>query len=161
MRITVDKTELGKLLKRMNIAPKEVFKAVGEASKKAIKPLVAAAKQEAPVETGTLRAAISKRHWVKRSKGLVGDIAGVKVAYSRMVYKTKRGKLRRASKRVVAAGGASAKRIPSKYVHLVEKGTRRSKAQPFLKPAFEQHAKGLEAAIETETQKALARVCRD
>jgi HK97 gp10 family phage protein len=49
-------------------------------------------------------------------------------------------------------------RLPTKYVHLIEFGTRHAPAQPFLRPAFDENADRVKQAIIDRIVKALARV---
>ena len=76
-------------------------------------PVLAALRSEAPVDTGTLKAAMTTR--VEGYGRAAMSATGVRTRFGRMVN----GKLRR----------------PSKYIHLVERGTIHSRANPFMESA--------------------------
>lgn len=78
-------------------------------------PIARAAKASAPRESGLLKKAIGKK--VKSySRGTVAGIIGAK----RAIQGQHKGK----------------NRVPANYLHLVEKGTSHSAAQPFLEDAY-------------------------
>lgn len=100
------------------------------------------AKPSAPKRTGALRQSIG----IKSQKGSRGKTLALAVIGARSkVAKTLRGKTVR----------------PAKYAHLVERGTRRSRANPFLKPALDsqkvQISRAILDALAAEIQRVLSK----
>ena len=99
----------------------------------------------APVETGLLKksiivkvtipdASFDVQHHGKPARVIVGPSRNVVAPFIRKGGKTRKLGLTRATKLVL--GGTKVRvRKPSRYAHLVEKGTKRSKARPFIAPA--------------------------
>ncbi|HEY1191937.1 MAG TPA: HK97-gp10 family putative phage morphogenesis protein [Gemmata sp.] len=100
------------------------------------------AKPNAPKRSGALRQSIG----IKSQKGSRGKTLALAVIGARSkVTKQVRGKTVR----------------PAKYAHLVEKGTKRSAAKPFLKPALDsqrtQISRAMLGALAAEIAKVMAR----
>lgn len=79
-------------------------------------PMLASAKQKAPVKTGTLKRSLIKVTRKYHHAGVVMTLVGVDKDAEAIVN----GRLLR----------------PVKYAHLVERGTRDTAAKPFMRPAF-------------------------
>lgn len=88
------------------------------------KPLVKAARARAPIATGLLKKSIGFR--VKKVRGIISARVGPRTGYAKEV--TRMG--RDGRPRQVFSD-------PNKYSHLVELGTSRTAAKPFIRPAME------------------------
>lgn len=111
----------------------------------ATKPILAAARQLVPVESGALRKSLGRRVKTYRGSGVVAVIIGPRRGQKREVERTPKGRLRVVPrKRATGAGGY---RNPTRYAHLVERGSRRSKAEPFLAPAMSRCRSQAEATL--------------
>lgn len=88
------------------------------------KPLVKAARSKAPIATGLLKKSIGFR--VKKVKGIISARVGPRTGYAKEV--TRMG--RDGRPRQVYSD-------PNKYSHLVEIGSSRTAAKPFIRPAME------------------------
>ncbi len=97
--------------------------AIGAASK----VVLWEARRRAPRGSGLLRKSLGRKVKVYRNSGVVVGIIGPRTGFKIQVGVRIRGK--NAGKPIYAN--------PTQYAHLVELGTRRSAAKPFLKPAFE------------------------
>ena len=101
-------------------------KAMGQAGKL----VLWAAKAKARRVTGLLRRSLGRK--VKLFKnGVAIAIVGPRVGFEQEVQR----------------GGRTVMSKPTKYSHLVEKGTKHSKPQPFLRPAGEEQKGIVESAI--------------
>lgn len=102
---------------------------LAEGVKMAAKPMVAAAKNFAPVRSGALRKSITSVVRQRKSKGTAVAVVGPSTEYFRNGKKLKKGESHDDADR------------PSKYAHLVEfghanaKGKGRTPAYPFMRPA--------------------------
>lgn len=105
--------------------------------------LARAAKQAAPKETGLLRKSIGSKVKVYPS-GVTVAIVGPRTGFRQQVTR-KRG---RWVPKVETAN-------PTKYAHLVELGTARASAKPFLRPAFAGKAEAIREAMRQIAQAAL------
>ena len=107
------------------IEPKARARIVAPTVRREMRPMVAAMRQKVAVRHGIL----------KRSLGIVQKrFSGGRVVWTRAAP---RGGFRYAGSFVV--GDQHVEADPRKYAHLVERGTRHSKAQPFARPAFDTH----------------------
>lgn len=113
-------------------------KAIRIAMNKAAGKVKSAVQSNAPVRLGILQKSIR----IKVKQYRAGNV-WVAVVGARSEKKRK-GKYKRGPKK-----GQPKIHNPARYGHLVERGTKRSKARPFLKPALKQTAK---AYIDTLTQ---------
>ena len=113
----------GRLVRKLQeLGPRIEKKATRRAVREAGRPIVRAAKSKAPRETGLLRVSIGMA--VRHYRGF----GSASVIGPRTNFKSKkREKL----------SGSKARRAPHKYAHLVEFGTVRSRARPFLRPAYD------------------------
>lgn len=129
MRIQINKASLRSLRKSLADLPKELMKAAEVSTLRAgAKPIASAAKAKVPTNTGALKKSIGIN--VAKGKGSqirtarVGPRAGFR-GPSLGFKKDKKGSVR---ERFVT---------PNKYVHLVEFGSSRSAAKPFIRPAID------------------------
>lgn len=97
-----------------------------------MKVVLDAAKAGAPRDSGLLRRSLGRRVKVYRNSGVVVGIVGPRTGFKEAVA-TKRGR--------------TVTRNATKYAHLVELGTRRMAARPFLGPAWGSSARAAAAAI--------------
>jgi len=109
---------------------------------KALKPVVAKAKELAPVQAnhplaGMLRDSIGAKTTMK--KGTVRGVAGP-IRKKVQIGTRKKGKKK----------GAPIFKDPARYAHLVEFGTSHSAAKPFLRPAW--NVAGAEKALDVYTK---------
>lgn len=113
-----------------SVQRKYIRRAVTQAARKA----TAAAKSFVPVESGALKRSIGFNVGYEKTSGIfVGRIRPRK-GFGQRVTKV-RGKRRRIGKRGAAAGAKIEKREPTFYAHLVERGTVRMPARPFMRPS--------------------------
>jgi HK97 gp10 family phage protein len=112
------------------------------AVKQAVQPVLAAVKSEAQTvqRYGFLQKSIGLKvvAYPNGAAGIVGPRS--KSSYTKGSYT--RGKRK----------GEGRKFQPSKYAHLVEKGTKRSRARPFLQPALDRTKAGYMATVGTLIQ---------
>lgn len=135
--------KLNRKLSRLKEAVKRrvLRKAVTAASK----PVLKAAKTKAPKQTGLLRKSLGRRTKTYRKSGVAVAVVGPREGFSKEVV----------------VNGKSEFRNPVKYAHLVELGTIKNVAQPFLRPALDSTkveatqamAQAIEAGIEKELSK--------
>lgn len=104
-----------------NIAARVQKKALKKGVNAASKLLLRKAKSAVRVETGLLKRSLGRKVKTFRNTGAVVAIVGPRVGFKMEVTRGKRTVLSN----------------PTKYAHLVELGTARSAAFPFLGPAFE------------------------
>lgn len=114
-------------------------KLLASAARKAFKPVLETAQALAPVDTGTLRDNIKIRV-VKPKTGDSVVVVGLRIA-----------KVKNAPNN---AGS------PDWRWHFVELGTKHIAAQPFLRPALEQNAAGVVAALKVELRKKIDRAVK-
>jgi HK97 gp10 family phage protein len=111
-------------------------KGVRRAVTKTSRSISKIAKSNAPRETGLLKKSIGQKVKTYPSGNVVG-IIGPRYGFRRAV----KVKISKRGKRSLRLGkkGEEGKRYrnPVNYAHLVELGTKRSRAKPFLKPARE------------------------
>ena len=133
--VSVDNAD--RLMQRLTMFPATVQKKIARsAARKAAKPLLAKAKQFAPVDTGTLRDSIKIRG-LKRLKKNRGKV-GVSVAVGKGWYLGK-----------------------TFYAAFIEFGTNRMEAQPFLRPAAKAVRKEVRDVWRNEMHKALTLAVND
>lgn len=98
------------LIRLLNRLPDNLYRQViSGANKKAMAPVLADAKQRAPVETGALRDSLDIKTKLYPKKGVVWTGVGPRKDHS---------------VKVASGGGKSGVRAPIKYAHLVEEGHR-------------------------------------
>lgn len=108
-------------LKKQAARSRVLRKALGPSTK----PFMMTAKQLAPKETGLLRKSIGRKIKVYRESGRVTVIIGPRSKPS--------------FRREVTINGRTQVRNPVHYAHLVEFGTVKTRAKPFLRPAVDRH----------------------
>lgn len=101
------------------------------------KIVLRAAKAKVPNKSGLLKRSLGRKVKVYRSTGVAVAVVGPRVGF----------------KQEVARGGATVLSNPTKYAHLVEGGTSRSQAFPFLRPALE--------SSKAEVREAMANAIRE
>ncbi len=131
---------LEQVLSRLrHVGNKAATKVVRDAVSGESKAVLAGAKAAVRVDTGTLKRALGRKvkSYPKSSAAvaIVGPRSAFKVKKTRVDGKVVRAKVATGFGRQVSRGGREQFAWPSKYSHLVEKGTRRSRAFPFLAPA--------------------------
>jgi len=105
------------------LADKDAARALKEAGEKQMQKVLEKARSLAPKKTGALARSLGFRTRVQVKKGVVTTFLGIRKGFSVPVGKTKGGSTRYAD--------------PRKYAHLVEFGTVKNDAKPFLGPAIE------------------------
>jgi HK97 gp10 family phage protein len=101
----------------MREATSKIEKRVASAAVRAAsRPVVNAARAAVPRDTGQLRKSIGVK--VKRYKGAVWAGIGPRSGF-----------------KITASDGRP--RNPTQYAHLIERGTRKQRARPFLRPAID------------------------
>jgi HK97 gp10 family phage protein len=130
--------------------------------KRAAKPVEAAAKSNAPVDSGELRDSITTEV-VRTNAGKAAFAEAMRSGSSR----AEAGQAARSANREAAGRGASATvrvRAKARYAHLVEWGTRKASAHPFLGPALRHNesaaVKSIAADLKSEIEKTATRVAR-
>lgn len=130
--------------------------------RKAAKPVEAAAKANAPVDSGELRDSITTEV-VRTNAGKAAYADAMRAGASR----AEAGQAARAANRAAAGQGASATvRVRAKawYAHFVEWGTRHASAHPFLGVALRHNegaaVKSIAADLKSEIEKTAARVAK-
>src|SRR5262249_13600056 len=111
------------------VRKKVLRKAINEASKIVLK----AAKANVPRASGLLKKSLGRKVKVYRASGTVVAIIGPRTGFKQDVHRDGR-------KVAVLAN-------PTKYAHLVERGTRHSPARPFMRPAFESTKPEVQSAM--------------
>ena len=98
--------------------------AMRKAITKAIKPILADAKQDVPTDTETLKDSLGQKIVSYKGGLSVTGIAGPR--YDKRAKKVVPGKAPKAKKfsRMVQRGNKQVEKVPTFYAHLVEKGTR-------------------------------------
>jgi len=87
-------------------------------------------------QTGLLALSIGSKTWTARDKSAIGVSIGPRTGFRRAIVKKKRGGFKVLSKKKSAeATGKQTWRDPTKYGHIVELGSRRTAAKPFIRPA--------------------------
>lgn len=111
---------------------------VRRAANSAMGVMVKAAKAKCPKDTGTLKKSLGKKAKTYKNNGITWVAVGPRTGFETI-------------------GEDGKKNDPNKYAHLVEKGTYKTKAQPFLRPAFDETKgkvlKDLEAKIKQGIQR--------
>jgi HK97 gp10 family phage protein len=101
------------------------------------------ARQKVPVRLGLLKKSLGRKVKVYRKEGAVVGIVGPRTGFRRQVGTTKDG-------RPVFEN-------PTQIAHLVEKGTRRSRAKPFMRPALEESRGDVSSAVAEAVQAELGK----
>lgn len=109
--------ELNKILEQLPIKLQK--RAVRKALRAGSRPIIQKARSLAPVDTGALKKSIIYAQRRDPTRGAIGFLK------SSVAGKGKQNT------------GSEKKRVPSKYAHLVEFGTSRAPAQPFMRPALD------------------------
>lgn len=105
----------------------------------ATKPMLATAKSLARIRTGVLRKSLARKTKTYRKSGIVVVIIGPRKGFKRLA-KIKKGR----------GKGTYILVDPIRYAHFVEKGTYRTRAYPFLRPAFHQNKAAAERIMRTK-----------
>lgn len=113
------------------LAAKVRRKILRDAISEGSKIITKAAKAGAPVQTRLLRNSLGRKIKTYRNSGIVVAIIGPRVGFRKEVLRGKR--------RVLSN--------PTKYAHLVELGTKRMSARPFLRPAFARNSAAIMRAM--------------
>ena len=143
--VTIKLSELAKA-----VAKKILRRAMLAGTKAPYKQMKANAKSVA--DTGLLAKSIGRKVKVYRGSGVVVGVIGPQAGFRRIVERPKKGS-RRAKFIKETLGikyGKGTGRIimdPNNYAHLVELGSRRSRAHPFMRPAWDTAKAESEAAI--------------
>lgn len=113
----------------------------------ATRPILKDAKSKCPRETGLLRKSLGRKTKVYRKSGVVVGIVGPRTGFKQMVTI----KDRRTGKTVEVL------RNPTKYAHLVEYGTLKAAAKPFLRPAWTGNKSRAAELIATRVREEIAK----
>lgn len=134
-------------------------KVVRKALSKTVKPLTRAAKARANRKTkwshGWLAKSMGDKVSTSRGKGITTGIVGPRSGFSRS---RKRGKTLSAFGKKLKKAGTKA--VPTRYAHLVELGTSRSRAFPFIQPAWRAGKAQAVHTLVTEIKTGLAQAAR-
>jgi len=126
--VQIDQVSLDKLKRTMTtLDDKMLMKVVTPAMRAAARPVTLAARAKAPVRTRLLRKSIGVRVKTYRKN----KTAWVGVG-PRKGFKTQIGTVSRGPNR-----GQPIYANPTQYAHLIERGTSRVQARPFLRPAIQ------------------------
>lgn len=106
-------------------------KVVRKAMGKTVRPLVKLAKARVQVDTGWLKKSLGDKVSTTRGKGVTVGIVGPRYGFKGSKKKGTR-KLTAFGKRLVA----NTWKRPTRYAHLVELGTYRTRAYPFIQTAW-------------------------
>ena len=144
MGITMRLVGVEKRKKRLDrLEVKVQKKIVGKAVSAAAKPMLKAAKANAPVLTGLLKLAMATASRTYRKSGSIVAVIGPRF-WGAASEPTKLQVKRFAMQKTAAKRARAAKAVPAWYAHLVEGGTKYvpgkgggARAQPFMKPAFD------------------------
>jgi HK97 gp10 family phage protein len=126
---------------------------IRKAITKASQPIMKSMKALAPRDSGLLRRSIGRRTKTTR-RGEVVAVIGPrsKPSFKQQVRVGGKGKGKRMK------GGRLVIRNPVRYAHLVEFGTRHSRAKPFMRPAFDANQRQARQMIEKIVWDELRRV---
>jgi HK97 gp10 family phage protein len=147
-------TGLREMQRTLDRLPRELIKSSESAVLRAgAKPIEKAAKAKVPVGTGLLKKSIGNR--VKKVDGSTSARIGPRTGFKGRSLGMKKNK----------AGVASEKFAdPNKYSHLVEFGSSRSPAQPFIRPAIKaaqsQVMDAMAAGLDKHLTRTAARLAR-
>ena len=115
--IEIDKKEAKRLDKKFKTLPAAVVRRINRrASSQAITPVLKSAKAKVPKRKGLLKKSLGRKQKSYPRNDVVYSMVG-----PRKGFKDEEGN------------------NPVNYAHLVEKGTKYAKAQPFLRPAMEEN----------------------
>jgi HK97 gp10 family phage protein len=138
-------------------------KVLKKAIAKALKPIAAKAKQKVSKDTGLLASAIKTKVTRMISGKVYVDpnvIQATKDGETRNVKfsgKAKKGQGKKAFFAFAKRNGYELK-IPAKYAHLVEFGTRKAKAKPFMRPARDESRNEALKEIENECRNGIEKL---
>ena len=111
-------------------------------------------------ETGLLKKSIGSKVWTGRDGMTMGVVIGPRTGFRQAVVTGKKGRKKALSKKktmeAISGGGEQTFRDPVKYAHLVEQGTKRVAARPFLRPALDVNVDVAMGLMRTEIRKVLA-----
>jgi len=136
----LDRTLRGKILRK--------------AVTRAVQPITKDAKRRVPVDTGWLRRSLGYKLKGYRSSGVVVGIIGPRTGYQTT---RKRGKTLTAFGQKLTA---NTWKRPTRYSHLVEFGTYRTRAKPFLQTAWRAGRAQAEATLAAEIAAGIAAAAR-
>lgn len=127
-------TGVNKLLRKLKGYPKKVVNQfIRSTMRKSCDIVIKTAKINVPVDTGLLKKSIGRKVLKKRSAAM--GIVGARLEFGKKSRETKKK--------------------PFKYLHLVETGTKHSKAQPFLIPALTSNMQRILSLWKSELRKVL------
>ena len=111
-----------KLIRKLKVlSSATVNKIVRPSMKRASKPVITDARNRVPMGgTGLLKKSIGRRGKTYKNSGVLVEVIGPRSGF----------------KRTVEIDGKAVIKNPTKYAHLVEFGTSKTGAQPFLRPAL-------------------------
>lgn len=120
----------------------------------AFKPVLESAIAKVPVDSGELKSALA----LASAKGGKGD--GRTVAVGIIVKATSTG-MRQAALAAAMFGEGQSRRVsPARRWHFIELGTRYQRAQPFIRPAFDEGAGAAFYSLQDELKKKIAKAVR-
>ncbi len=142
MGLTLDSAALSQRLNDLK------GRVLGNIQRKAItagtKPIADAEKRLAPQQSKTLRKSIGRKTKIYRNSGIGVGIVGPRSKFTKVIGQTRKGK--------------PIVRQPSRTAHLVERGTKRSRPEPFVGPAVNEAANAATAAMAEKAAEELAKV---
>jgi len=132
---------------------------------KAARLVVKAAKQTVVKDSGLLKRSLGHRVWMSRDGMVIGATIGPRKGMGGLVEKKqskKRGKYMKAvGKKDITSGKAAMRaesmeyRDPTKYAHLVERGTKHTAPRAFLRRAMSASSDVALGVMRAEVQKAI------
>lgn len=127
-----------KLIKKLKaLSAATAKKVVRPAIEKAVKVVAKEAKRLAPEQTKLLKKSIGQRVKTYKHSGAIVGIIGPRTGFKKEVIVDGKGEVRN----------------PTKYAHLVELGTSKRAAQPFLRPALENKRSAALAILRSDIAK--------
>lgn len=129
--VNIDKRELAEMQRRLRKSGDKVFmRVLPPATRAAARQVVNSARSNVPKRTGLLKKSLGLRVKPYRRNGTVYAAIGPRSGFKQQIGTVTRGP--NAGKPIYAN--------PTQYAHLVERGTSRHSAKPFLRPALDSTA---------------------
>jgi HK97 gp10 family phage protein len=140
------------------LAAKTAAKALTSAARKAFKPVVDAARARVASDTSALRDAIKLT--TKRTTGDAVAIVGLKIVGPSRKQRKLNKVLRRAIKRGLLSSNENPGLNPRARWHFEEFGTSKTRARPYIRPAFDANVGNVINSLKKEISEAIHRAVR-
>ena len=146
IKATFDDVQLKRLLAKVQRLPRAAqLKVIRPALNEASKIILQAVKARAPKDTGLLRKSLGRRMKTYRRSGVIVAYVGPRTGFKR---------------EVTLRSGRTVFRNPTRYAHLVERGTSRAPAYPFMRPAFDESKAAVMSALKRKISEGIVREAR-